>query len=80
MVMLLQLSKYLMKAAAKAEAGAEMAPLVAYLAVSDPIENGGRYIPPFNLYFQFCFQISLESSSTISNISLVIVLCTPIIK
>ncbi|EFP09341.1 hypothetical protein CRE_25283 [Caenorhabditis remanei] len=43
MVMLLQLSKYLMKAAAKAEAGAEMAPLVAYLAVSDPIENGDKF-------------------------------------
>ncbi|PIC38930.1 hypothetical protein B9Z55_010785 [Caenorhabditis nigoni] len=43
MVMLLQLSKYLMKAAAKAEEGAVMAPLVAYLASSEPVVIGDKF-------------------------------------
>ncbi|CAO4370519.1 unnamed protein product [Caenorhabditis nigoni] len=43
MVMLLQLSKYLMKAAAKAEEGAVMAPLVAYLASSEPVAIGDKF-------------------------------------
>lgn len=42
MVMLLQLAKYLIKAAAKAEEGVIMAPLVAYLVKPEQIETNGE--------------------------------------